>query len=78
MLVDKTQQLNVEKNKADRLLSQMLPVQVIRQLKQQRQVSNLILYSLNFTHAKKQMCYLFLGLKFYIQPFICETRFDKK
>lgn len=38
MLVERTQELKVEKNKSDKLLRQMLPVSVIQQLKQQRQV----------------------------------------
>lgn len=39
ILVERTQQLKLEKNKSDRLLRQMLPTSVIQQLKQQRQVS---------------------------------------
>jgi hypothetical protein len=38
ILVERTQQLKLEKNKSDRLLRQMLPMSVIQQLKQQRQV----------------------------------------
>ncbi|KAL7027528.1 hypothetical protein ACKWTF_005475 [Chironomus riparius] len=38
VLVERTHQLKNEKNKSDRLLRQMLPSTVIRQLKQQRQV----------------------------------------
>ncbi|CRK87155.1 CLUMA_CG000964, isoform A [Clunio marinus] len=38
ILVEKTNQLRIEKNKSDKLLRQMLPKTVIQQLKQQRQV----------------------------------------
>ena len=38
MLAKKTQALNREKRKSDRLLSQMLPTSVVRDLKQKRQV----------------------------------------
>lgn len=39
MLVERTHELKAEKNKSDKLLRQMLPVSVIQQLKQQRQVT---------------------------------------
>lgn len=42
ILVERTQQLRVEKNKSDKLLRQMLPLAVIQQLKQQRQVRKLL------------------------------------
>jgi hypothetical protein len=45
--VERTEQLKVEKNKSDRLLRQMLPITVIQQLKQQRQVRGFILKNNN-------------------------------
>jgi hypothetical protein len=48
-LVDKTQELRMEKGKSDRLLRQMLPLQVIRQLKQERQVGNNLTIEFMFT-----------------------------